>query len=66
MLRTDVRGYSMTDVGMGAGSCRRASSTRRFILCLVTERRATFLDTTTACPVVFPERIALKFAEDTL
>ncbi len=56
----------MTDVGVGDGSLRRASSTRRFIRCLVTESLATFLDTITAYPTVFFVIIALKFAEDTL
>jgi len=50
----------------GRVNVRSASITRRFMRCLVTERRAVFLDTTTAYPSVFLETTALKFAEDTL
>jgi len=43
---------------------RRASSTRRFIRCRVTERRATFLGTTTAYPLALFENTAEKCMEE--
>lgn len=54
----------MTETGIGAESCLKAPSTRRFMRCLVTERRAVFFDTTTAYPVVFFGIIALKFGDE--
>lgn len=47
----------------GSGSVRSAASTRRLIRCRVTERRATFLDTTTAYPRVAPEETTEKFVD---
>lgn len=48
----------------GSGVVRRASSTRRFMRCLVTERRATFLDTTTAYPFAPLGRMMVKCADE--
>ena len=56
----------------GRGSVLSACSMRRLMRCLVTERRATFLDTTTAYPRVLlgstwsctVERTAVKCAEE--
>lgn len=48
----------------GSGSFPRASSTFRFILCLVTESLAVFFDTTTAYPSAFFEITAEKFADE--
>lgn len=55
----------MADAGRGGGSRLRVSSTRRFMRCLVVERRATFLDTMTAYPLIFFGRIAVKFGDET-
>ncbi len=50
----------------GRGRVRRASSTRRFMRCRVTESRATFFDTTTAYPRPSFEARAVKFADENL
>lgn len=60
---TDDFGKTMSDCGRW--SVLRAARTRRFIRCLVTESRATFLDTTTAYPSAFFGRITLKCADET-
>lgn len=48
----------------GSGSARRALRTRRFTLCRVTERRATFFDTMTAYPWAFLGNTALKLGDE--
>ena len=54
----------MSEGGRGEGRARSAASTRRFMRCLVTERRATFLDTTTAYPFASLGRVAVKCADE--
>jgi len=61
---TDGLGKSKS--AAGRGSVRKDSVTRRFIRCLVTERRAVFLDTITACPLASFGRTAVKCADDNL
>lgn len=62
MPATDDLGKTISDGG--SRRVLRASRTRRFILCLVTESLAAFLDTTTAYPVVSFGRVALKFGDE--
>ena len=54
----------MTDGGRFVLSPLSAPSTLRFILCLVTESLAVFLDTTTAYPSVSLGKTAVKFNDE--